>query len=407
MFKILPLEIIEKILLLLNNESIISLCSACNKRFNMLSDYFWKTICYREDFTLSYKEQVWHDSFSCGMNKRMGNYIKLSHLPLGDLEHACFRILVIKTKKLNQNVYCIFHVEQENEFYLTQEITEKYILFKDEYCMFLRENQVIVLKLNIKENYYQLHKEVPVQRIDSIFGINSKYCAVHRPGAKHIEIFTCDQSTLIEIPPDVKFVTEKVLYDESLIVSVLTFSEGYKIKVYNVMDQAWTVSVYCFNCTGITNDPNIWVGSNFMACCDVSFRLRGIYFGPFKIWDRKGTSLCQLDIEPSNKHYLRCFFKENFIILTTSDTTITVLNSSGQVVKEIKVNTFVDIKLSSGYLLFVLLEGRDVVEVYDWLQGMCLYDIRLNSVCNKTLFSEFLYCPISDPTHTFEVIKFF
>lgn len=410
MFTTFPLEIIEQILFCLSFRDILSVFLACNKQYSSLSDFFWKTICLREDFNQAFESQKWYKCFQSGVNKKLGHYVHLKNVPTGSLVHVYLRSLVIcNVDASGTNSYNVYFLDNQNSFTLTQTVTEEMVIFKQEFMLAQRLSQCLIYNYNYNSKIYNLYKSFS-ELVICIFGISNKYCIANRNGEKwfNVYILQTDSTKRVNLPQDIKFLIEKVLHSESLIISALTHTEGYKIKVYDMLTQSWTLDLFCYNSTGISNDPNVWVGSNFIGCCNVSYRLRGIYFGPFRVWNKEGIKIFQTDIEPSTEHYIRCFFKEKYTILTTSDNTVSVFNRMGDCILKLLTSTsFMDIKLNSGNLIFVLTEETDSIEIYDWSMNSHLYSIQLNNKCNKSLCSDFLYCPINTEDNYYEVITFF
>lgn len=410
MFTTCPLEIVEKIFCYLSFRDILSVFTAFNKQYDILSDYFWKTVCLRDDFSQAFETQPWYKSFQSGVNKKLGYYVQLTMVPSGTLVHVYLRSLVTcDVDESGSNRYNVYFLDKQNNFRLTQIINEESVMFKQEFILVQRLSQCLIYTYNYNLNIYDPYKSLS-DSVTCIFGISSKYCVSCMYGAKWFNVYNLqiDDTQRVNLPQDIKFLIEKVLCNDVLVISALTFTEGYKIKVYDILSQSWSLDLFCFNSTGISNDPNVWVGSNFIGCCNVSYRLRGNYFGPFRVWNKEGIKIFQTDIEPSSKHYIRCFFKEEHTILTTSDNTISVFNSVGEIISTLLMNaSFLDIRLNSGNLIFVLLEEKDSIGIYDWRMNSYMYSIKLNNKCGKSLCSDFLYCPINIEGNNYEVVKFF
>lgn len=410
-FNILPVEIVEQILSYLNRNDIVAIFIALNKQYCILSDYFWKTICVKEDFVKQHPKQDWHECFRIGMNKRIGNYTLISNGPSEILKHIYAKSLITHCRQGDLNLINVHVLDCENKFNAVQQIQYDSIEFKEDLILIHRQKSILMYNYNHNTNIYELYTSFPELKLN-IIGFDKKHFLMYDQIKKCFNLHELDNSYAnknIELPTDVKFLimTQNCLHSEEIVISVLSFEEAYKIKVYNLMRNAWTLDLVCFASTGITNEPNIWVGSHFIGCCDVSYRSRGIYFGMFKVWDKQGQLLFQQDVGPSTKHYLRCFFKDGFIILTTSDNTVNIGNSTGHWISEFHTSTsFIDIKMSSGNLLFILLEDNKTVQIYDWTVLTCLYNIQLHSECNSTVSSEWLYCPYNTQYNTLEVVHF-
>uniref|UniRef100_A0A1B6G7G9 F-box domain-containing protein n=1 Tax=Cuerna arida TaxID=1464854 RepID=A0A1B6G7G9_9HEMI len=411
MFDILPTELVEEILLYSSVKDIHSVFSAFNKKYSSLSDYFWKQVCLKEDFTQAYITQEWSECFQSGMNKKLGYYVHLQDVPAGILEHVYLRTLIIRDIIEWKNKYIIYYVTDDNKFITIKEITSNNgILFKDEFIIVQNDDNVSIYKYNCSSevNNYEHYKTLP-EKINDIFGICTQYCAAYNHNKKVFSLYKfCDGTTqTVPLPSDVKFLINKFFNPGKFAISFVSFNEGYRVRVFDISTCSWTLDLVCFSSTGITNDPNIWFGTNFIGCCDVSYRLRGIYFGPFKVWNNTGKLLLQIDIEPSQKNYLRCFFTEDNILLTTSDGVITIFDSDGNWTLQFYLGvTFSDIQLTSGHLFLVLTEGKETADIYDWSMCHNLYTIKLAKQRNKALCGDFLYCPINSENKTYEVIKF-
>ncbi|KAG8335718.1 hypothetical protein J6590_061280 [Homalodisca vitripennis] len=411
MFDVLPTELLEEILLYSSVTDILSVFSAFNKKYNYLSDYFWKQICLKEDFTKAYDTQEWSECFHNGMNKKLGYYVHLQDVPAGILEHVYLRTIIIHDINKCKNKYIVYYVTDNNTFIIIKEITSNNgILFRDEFIIVQNKQNVSIYKCNCSSevNSYEHYKTLP-DNINDIFGICTQYCAAYNHDQKVFNLYKfCDGTTqTVPLQSDVKFLINKFFNPGKFAISFVSLNEGYRVRVFDISTCSWTLDLMCFSSTGITNDPNIWFGTNFIGCCDVSYRLRGIYFGPFKVWNKKGKLLFQTDIEPSHKNYLRCFFTDDNILLTTSDSTINIFNSNGKWISQFHLGvTFSDIKLTSGHLCLVLIEGKETADVYDWSLCYNLYTIKLAKQRNKALCGDVLYCPINSENKTYEVIKF-
>lgn len=410
MFSTCPIEIVEQILFYLSFRDILSVFTAFNQRYDILSDYFWKTVCLKYDFSQAYETQPWYKSFQSGVNKKLGYYVKLTMVPTGTLVHVYLRSLITcVVDESGSNRYNVYFLDKQNNFTLTQTITEEIVMFQQEFILVQRLSQCLIYNYNYNLKIYDHYKTL--SDFDTcIFGISSKYCVSSKCGAEwfNVYILQINDTQRVNLPQDIKFVIDKKLHNNVLVISALTLTEGYKIKVYDILSQSWTLDLFCYNSTGISNDPNVWVGSNFIGCCNVSYRLRVNYFGPFRVWNKEGIKIFQTDIEASTKHYIRCFFKEEHTILTTSDNIISVFNSVGEIISRLLFSiSFLDIRLNSGDLLFILLEDKDMIRIYDWRTNSNMYCIKLNNKCGKFLCSDFLYCPINIEGNDNEVIKFF
>jgi hypothetical protein len=406
MFDVLPVELVEKILLYLTIVDLYKFFLAFDRKYSVLSDYFWREICLNENFILAHDHQKWSDCFEKGMKKRLGHYVYCRGPPEGKLEHAYSASLIVKN--CATDIHNIYNMNCEENFELIQSITASAVYFKDEFFLAQNDKEVIIYKYNWESNRYEFNQSVE-EAISDVFGISNRYCSVFHTKEKIFKIYSlCDRGEepiILPLPEDVKFVIERKLHLDTIITSAVTFNDGYQIKIYDIPKSKWILHLRCFTSTGITNDPNVWVGTNFIACCDVSYRLRGIYFGPFKVWNKHGEKLLEAEIEPSNRHYLRCFFKNDHVLLTTSDTCINTYDCFGRLKSSIHTRTaFEDIKVSNGYMMFILVRENPSVDVYNWKISYKLYSVNLSYECINSISSEYLFCPyINDK---YEVIGF-
>lgn len=413
MFDIFPLEIVEQILSYLNKTDIVTIFIALDKQYNILSDYFWKKVCLKEEFLKYDANQEWHECFRLGMNKCLGNYTQTSFAGFETIMHVYSKSLITQSKHGSSNLYNIYTLDCKNKFSLVQTIEGGIIQFRDELILIHRERGVFLYTYNFNTNIYELLNKTNLEFTGKILGFDKTYCVSYNDNQRGLNLYTFHSNRThknIQFPSDVKFLipVRNILHSEEIVLSVLSIENAYKVKVYNIKRCLWTLDLVCFSSSGITNEPNIWFGSHFVGCCDVSYRSRGIYFGMFKIWDKEGKLLFQVDIQPSNKHYIRCFFKNNFLILTTSDNTISIGDSNGHFTSKIQTSTsFIDIKLSTGKLLFIFLEDYKTVEIYDWTIQTHLYSITLKNKCFISMCSELMYCFYDLQYCTLEVINFF
>ncbi|XP_054275187.1 uncharacterized protein LOC128994566 [Macrosteles quadrilineatus] len=400
MIEVLPVELVEEILLYLTVIDVYNFFQAFDKNHHLLSEHFWRKICLGEDFLKVYNRLEWFECFEIGMNKRLGKVDHCCEPPVGKLEHVYSSSIVVR-----DDAYNVYSLKGGGSFELVQSISSPTMYFKDEFVFTQTEQQTTLYRHNWESNQFDVC--ATIEETLDVIGISNKYFVMFQSKKKLIKIhyLSNNKYTTLPLPEDVKFIIEKILHNDNIVISAVTFNDGYRIKTYDISQSKWVLDLKCFTSTGITNDPNVWVGDNFIACCDASYRLRGIYFGPFKVWNIQGEKVIEAEIDPSNQHYLRCFFKEKHILLTTSDNCIKVFNSSGNNKSSIQFKTtFQDIKLSTGNLLFVMINDNPLVEIYNWKTSCYLYSLSLTYICNNSLLSENLYCPYNN--NKYEVFRF-